>query len=143
MSIAPRRDHTGRIIGVAGATLDVTARNRALSASRQLGAIVASSEDAIISEDLNGIITSWNKSAERIFGYTAEEMIGQSISLLIPGVTHGEQPELLEKILAGEGISGLEISPQSAKMTSRSMSHQHLTVAKRNTTDRRRLKIDS
>lgn len=110
MSIAARRDHTGRIIGVAGAALDVTARNQALSASRQLAAIVASSQDAIMSEDLNGTVTSWNKSAERTFGYTADEIIGKSISLLIPGrgETEGEQPEFIEKVRRGEGVDCIE-----------------------------------
>ncbi len=66
-----------------------------------LAAIVQSSEDAIISKTLEGIVTSWNRSAERILGYTAEEMIGQSITKIIPTERLGEEPEILEKLKEG------------------------------------------
>lgn len=108
MSIAPRRDHRRNIIGVAGAALDITARMNAERAMRQLAAIVECSEDAIISEDLEGTITSWNKAAERIFGYSAEEMIGQSVAKLIPGNSQGEQAELMVKVVKGERVDSFE-----------------------------------
>ncbi|MDB6057878.1 MAG: multi-sensor hybrid histidine kinase, partial [Verrucomicrobiales bacterium] len=108
ISIIPRRDHTRKIIGVAGAALDITARVRAEDQSRQLAAIVECSEDAIVSEDLAGTITSWNKAAERIFGYSAAELVGKSISTLIPGQTTGEQIELMTKVLNGERIDCFE-----------------------------------
>jgi len=73
-------------------------------AQRRLAAIIESSEDAIASKDLNGIITSWNKSAERLFGYTAEEIIGQPVTLIIPPELHGDEPKILQKIRAGERI---------------------------------------
>src|SRR5688572_26433698 len=60
-----------------------------------LAAIVDSSDDAIVSKDLNGIVTSWNKSAERIFGYPAEEMIGQPITVLVPPDRPDEEPRIL------------------------------------------------
>jgi PAS domain S-box-containing protein len=60
-----------------------------------LSAIIDSSDDAIITKDLNGIVTSWNKAAERIFGYTADEMIGQPILRLIPPDRKGEEPAIL------------------------------------------------
>jgi PAS domain S-box-containing protein len=87
---------------------DVTARYLAEITSRQLGAIVASSDDAIIGKDLNSIITSWNFGAERIFGYTADEMIGASIMRLIPPDRQEEETEILSRIRRGERFSHFE-----------------------------------
>ncbi len=67
-----------------------------------LASIVENSDDAIVSKDLNGIILSWNKGAERLFGYTAEEVIGQPVSLLIPPERQDEEPAILERIRRGE-----------------------------------------
>lgn len=69
-----------------------------------LASLVDSSDDSIISKDLNGIITSWNASARRMFGYTAEEIIGQSILRLIPEYLHPEEEKILEKVRAGQRI---------------------------------------
>src|SRR5579863_10527141 len=69
-----------------------------------LAAIVASSDDAIISKNLDGIITSWNKSAERIFGYTAEEAVGQHITLVIPVERHSEEADILARVRRGERV---------------------------------------
>jgi PAS domain S-box-containing protein len=77
-------------------------------AARHLAAIVDSSDDAIIAKDLRSIITSWNKGAERIYGYTAEEMIGTSIMRLIPPERQGEEDHILAKIRAGERIDHFE-----------------------------------
>jgi PAS domain S-box-containing protein len=74
----------------------------------RLGAIVESSDDAIISKDLNGIITSWNSSAERLFGYTAEEAIGRSITLVIPPDRLEEEPKILERLRRGERVDHFE-----------------------------------
>ncbi|MFO0788150.1 MAG: PAS domain S-box protein [Pirellulales bacterium] len=71
----------------------------------QLAAIVASSDDAIVSKNLNGIVQSWNASAQRIFGYTAEEMIGQSITKLMPPDKVDEEKEILRKIRSGERVN--------------------------------------
>jgi PAS domain S-box-containing protein len=69
-----------------------------------LAAIVASSDDAIISKNLDGIITSWNKSAERIFGYTPQEALGQHISLIIPAARHAEESDILARVRRGERV---------------------------------------
>jgi PAS domain S-box-containing protein len=69
-----------------------------------LSAIVDSSDDAIISKDLNGVVTSWNKGAERLFGYTAAEMVGQSITILIPMDRQDEEPKILSRLRRGERV---------------------------------------
>ncbi len=73
-----------------------------------LSAIVDSSDDAIISKTLNGIITSWNKSAERIFGYAAEEAVGQPITMLIPPDRLQEEPEIISRLKRGERVDQFE-----------------------------------
>jgi PAS domain S-box-containing protein len=74
----------------------------------RLASIIDSSEDAILSKDLNGIITSWNRGAERIYGYTAEEIVGKNISLLTPGDRPDEISEILKKIARGESTEHYE-----------------------------------
>lgn len=73
-----------------------------------LAAIIESAEDGIVSKTLDGIINSWNKGAERIFGYTADEVIGKPITILIPPEKHNEEPEILRKIRKGERIEHYE-----------------------------------
>ncbi len=87
---------------------DISARKRAEMAAVWLSAIVESSEDAIIGKDLNSIITSWNSGAEKIFGYSAREMIGTSILRLIPADRQHEETRILSKIGRGEKIEHLE-----------------------------------
>jgi PAS domain S-box-containing protein len=87
---------------------DVTERHLAEITARRLAAIVASSDDAIIGKDLRSIITSWNFGAERIFGYTADEMIGASIMRLIPPDRQGEELEILSRIRRGERFDHYE-----------------------------------
>ncbi len=73
-----------------------------------LAAIVEWSDDAILTKDLNGIIKSWNRGAQRIFGYTADEVIGRSVTMLIPEERHDEEPEILARIRRGEPVSHYE-----------------------------------
>ena len=75
---------------------------------RLLSSIVASSDDAILSKDLEGVITSWNRGAERMFGYTAEEMIGSSILRIIPRDRHAEESVILSKLRRGERLDHYE-----------------------------------
>jgi PAS domain S-box-containing protein len=79
-----------------------------VNASERLASIVESSDDAIISLDLNGVITTWNNGAERIFGYTAEEVTGRPVTILIPPDRHDEETTILERIRRGERVDHYE-----------------------------------
>lgn len=108
VTISPIRDDTGAIIGASKIARDISDRRRAEESRFRLAAIVDSADDAIISKNLDGIITSWNNAAQRLFGYDAEEMIGQSILRLIPENLRHEEDEILRKLRAGEKIEHLE-----------------------------------
>jgi len=88
--------------------VDISARKQAEAAEWRLAAIIESSDDAIISKNLDGIITSWNRGAERLFGYQAEEVIGQPITLLIPEDRQDEEPRILERLRRGERVDHFE-----------------------------------
>src|SRR5689334_15135026 len=75
---------------------------------RHVARVVESTDDAIISKDLNGIITSWNRAAERMFGYTAAEAIGQSIKMIIPSDRQSEEDMLLARVRSGHGVTHFE-----------------------------------
>ncbi|HYR43233.1 MAG TPA: PAS domain S-box protein, partial [Terriglobia bacterium] len=107
LTISPIKDHMGRIIGASKIARDITQRKRwqlAEVAQSFLGALVESAEDAIISKDLDGIVTSWNPAAEKLYGYNGEEMIGKPISILIPADHPDEETQILERIRRGERI---------------------------------------
>lgn len=87
---------------------DITAQNKALSQQNLLSSIVNYSDDAIISTNLEGVITSWNKGAEKIYGYSAEEMIGQHTSVLSPEEIVVEGEDMISKLLRGETIQHFE-----------------------------------
>jgi two-component system CheB/CheR fusion protein len=87
---------------------DVTERRVAELDTARLVAIVESSDDAIIRKDLNGIFETWNPGAERIFGYTPQEIIGQSVTVLIPPDRADEEPGILERVRRGEHIEHFE-----------------------------------
>ncbi len=108
VTISPIRGADGRIVGASKIVRDLTGQQEALVQGALLAAIVQSSDDAIVSKDLNGIVTSWNAAAERIFGYTAAEMIGQPILKLIPPDRQSEEPEILARIRRGERVDHFE-----------------------------------
>jgi PAS domain S-box-containing protein len=105
---APIRDERGAIIGAVLVFRDVTERRRADEARLHLAAIVESSDDAIIGKDLNGVIRSWNRGAEQLYGYTAAEVIGRPITLLIPADRPHEEDEILARLRRGECVDHLE-----------------------------------
>jgi PAS domain S-box-containing protein len=107
-SAAPIKDSDGRILGVVLVFRDVSERYKAARQAALLSLIVASSDDAILSKDLTGTITSWNRGAERIFGYTAEEMIGSSILRIIPLERQAEEAAILSKLRRGERVEHYE-----------------------------------
>jgi PAS domain S-box-containing protein len=104
---APMRHADGSTVQLA-ITHDISERKRAERAGLLLSAIVDSSDDAIISKDLNGIITSWNRSAERLFGYTAAEAVGQSVTMLIPSDRLDEEPDILSRLRGGVRVEHFE-----------------------------------
>ncbi|MEI7833165.1 MAG: PAS domain S-box protein [bacterium] len=103
-SAAPITDAAGKVTGVIIVFHDVTEKRRAEEARAQLATIVTSSSDAIIGKTSEGIVTSWNRAAEQLFGYTAEEMIGQSIIRLLPRSHHGELEANLQRVARGEVV---------------------------------------
>lgn len=107
-SAAPIHDDIGRVVGVVLVFRDITERRRAEKAQSTLAAIVESSEDAIISKDVEGRIMTWNAGAERLFGYRQEEVIGKSITLIIPPDRMDEESAILERIRDGERIEHYE-----------------------------------
>jgi PAS domain S-box-containing protein len=102
------RDDAGNVTGAVNLLLDVAAQHESDLQAARLAAIVESSDDAIISKNLDGRILSWNASATRIFGYRAEEMIGESILRLIPPELHFEEDEILSRLRRGERIDHFE-----------------------------------
>jgi PAS domain S-box-containing protein len=104
----PLRDASGALVGAVNMLVDISERKSIENARAHLAAIVQSSDDAIISKDLNSIITSWNPAAEAIFGYTAEEMIGRRVHLLFPPDRLAEEDLILDQIRRGEKVEHFE-----------------------------------
>ena len=103
-SVGMPRFEGGELKGYVGASADIHERKLAETVSAQLAAIVESSNDAIISKDLNGIIVSWNKGAQKMFGYAADEVIGKPVTILFPEDRLDEEPRILERLRRGERI---------------------------------------
>lgn len=110
--VAPIRDSNGVITHFLAVQRDITGLKRLENASHRLAAIVESSEDAIIGKDLASIVNSWNKGAEKLFGYTSEEMVGTSITRLIPVDRQDEETTILEKIRSGRPVENFETTRQ-------------------------------
>lgn len=108
VTISPIRDEDGTIIAASKIARDVSERRRADEGLFRLAAIVESADDAIISKDLNGIVRTWNQGAVRMFGYTAEEMVGTPILRLFPEELKYEEDEILSKLRRGERIRHYE-----------------------------------
>lgn len=104
----PLFNEVGELVGAVNMLVDISERKSAELASQRLAAIVESSDDAIISKDTNGIITSWNGGAQRLFGYYEHEVIGKPVTILIPSDRQDEEPEILSRIRRGERIEHYE-----------------------------------
>ncbi len=104
----PILDERGVVLGAVNVLIDITDRKRAEEAQALLAAIVESSEDAIVSKTLDGLITSWNAGAERLFGYTAAEAIGQPVTLVIPPDRLEEERVILARLRRGERLEHFE-----------------------------------
>ena len=104
----PLRDASGKLVGAVNMLIDLTDRVRANQIRQHLASIVESSDDAIISKDFDGIITSWNKGAQQIFGYTPEEVIGKPVTILMPPDRFDEETDILGRIRRGERIDHYE-----------------------------------
>jgi PAS domain S-box-containing protein len=104
----PLHDAAGQLIGAVNMLVDISDRKKAEMDGQRLASIVESSDDAIISKDIDGIITSWNRGAERLFGYAAEEVIGHPINILIPLDRRDEETDILLRIRRGEKIDHYE-----------------------------------
>ena len=104
MTVSPVKDATGRIVGASTIARDISERRHSELTAARMAAIVDSSDDGIVSKTLDGVITSWNKSAERIFGWSAEEAVGRNIKLIIPPERHAEEDDVLARMGRGERV---------------------------------------
>ena len=108
VNFAPLWNAGEEIVGAITSFVDISERKIVEEAAQRLAAIVESSEDAIVSKDLTGVIRTWNKGAERLFGYLAEEVIGKSVTILIPPDREDEEPAILKRLQLGERIDHYE-----------------------------------
>jgi PAS domain S-box-containing protein len=108
LTVAPILDEDGVVVGASAVHRDVTEQRRAFEGAQRMAAIVEGSNDAIFGRTLDGMITSWNPAAERMYGYSSKEIIGRSIDLLVPEDRVEELETLVTKINAGVAVERLE-----------------------------------
>ena len=108
LTISPVHDTSGTVVAASKIVRDITEQKRARATQAYLSAIVESSEDAILSKDLNGVIQTANAAAQRVFGYTSSELLGQSIRMLIPDDRQTEEDDILARVRAGERLQHFE-----------------------------------
>jgi PAS domain S-box-containing protein len=108
LTVSPIRAPDGTVIGASKIARDISDRRRLEWEAMRLAAIVASSEDAIVSKSLDGIIQTWNAGAERMFGFSAAEAVGRHISMIIPEDRLHEETEVLRRVRAGESVEHFE-----------------------------------
>ncbi len=108
VSVSALKDEDGSVRQVGFIAIDISARKSAQEAQRLLASIIASSNDAILSIDLDMTITNWNAAAERLYGYTRDEAVGKSILMLVPEARRDEEPEILRKVSAGQVMEHYE-----------------------------------
>ena len=108
VNIRPLINARGEVEGAVNCFYDISERLQAERANAQLASIVSSSDDAIISEDLSGVITTWNKGAKQLFGYAAEEVIGRPETVLVPEERASEESQIIDRIRAGESVEHYE-----------------------------------
>jgi len=122
----PLRSLDGKIVGAINMLVDITERKRAEENAARLAAIVEHSDDAIFSADTEGVIRSWNRGAERLYGYLAGEVVGRNISILVPEGHQDEQPRFLELIWQGQTVENYETI---RRRKDESLLHVSLTVS--------------
>jgi PAS domain S-box-containing protein len=113
LTVSPIRDAHGHVIGASKVARDITERQQNEALRARLAAIVDSSDDAIVSKTLDGVIMSWNRGAEKLFGYTAAEAVGQHISLIIPEDRQAQEDGVLARLRRGERIDHFETVRQT------------------------------
>lgn len=108
LTISPVRDFEGQIVGASAIAHDISERRRAEELRERLASVVESSDDAIVSKNLEGVITAWNSGAEKLFGYSSAEAVGKPILMLLPPERASEEADILARIRRGESVEHFE-----------------------------------